>query len=172
MKRIVLPALLLFSAFSYSQEIAENKIDEFSHHAIKRTSWDLLVYKFNGSMYAHTRISRIDSSFYLNLRYVCRGACVMAEGDKFMLKLDNDSIIALPNLKLAAGCIGCGATGLPGSNALGLDLSFPITVDQLKDLCSHTITKVRLYLTDGYVEASPSSGNAQNLRKQAEIILK
>jgi hypothetical protein len=172
MKKFAIPFILFFTLHVSAQEIAENKVDEFTHRTVKRTSWDQLVYKFDGSMFAKSRISMVDSSFFLNLRYVCHGGCVMGEGDKFMLKLENDSVVTLLNLKLTAGCRGCGATGLAGASELGLDLSFPISIDQLRDLSNNKVAKIRLYLSDGYIEASVGSGNAKNLKKQAEIILK
>lgn len=171
MKRLFL-FLVFAPLFAVSQRIAENKVDEFTHNMVKRTTWDLLAYKFNGSMYAHTRISLINKDYFLQLRYLCRSGCAIGEGGRFMLKLDNDSIITLVSIKSEIACTGCGATGLVGAGVLGLDLSFTATEEQIRYVAVHRVVKARLYLSDGYVEASIGSGYAKNLGRQAELILK
>jgi len=73
------------------------------------------------------------------------------EGGQLLLKLDNDSIVTLKNLKYQIFCTGSALLGC-GSSAPGLDLSFGIYKDHLDMLLSHKIVKVRIYLTSGYVE--------------------
>ena len=162
---------LLFPFFAGAQKIAENKVDDFTHAKIRRTTWNDLDFKFSGPMIVRTRINQIDSLYYLEVKYMCHGACSMRQGDVFMLKFSSDSIISLPNPELKLSCIGCGSTGLMGSNALGLDLSFNITHEQIKYFSENKIVKIRLYLSDGYNEDSPSSSDAKIFMNQAKIML-
>jgi hypothetical protein len=168
--------LIAFTATIYcresaAQKIEENKIDEFTKNSIKRTSWDILVYKFNGSMYLHTRMSAINDSYYLDVKYLCQGGCSIGQGAELMLKLENDSIVSYKIPEGKVSCRGCGSTGIVGEDKDGLDLSFPISKDNLKLLSTQKAKKIRLYLSGGYVEGDISSSNAKSLAKQAFLIL-
>lgn len=171
MKRLLI--ILLLPAFCSAQKITEKKTDDFTHLSVKRTSWDFVVYKFGGSFVFRTRISQIEGSVFLDVKYVCSGssACIMPEGNVMMLKLSNDSILSFRNTKTVLSCNGCGSTGVAFSERQGLDLTFPTTRDVLQYLSENKLVKVRLYLQDGYVEDSVPSGSSQTMAKQAKLIL-
>lgn len=154
-----------------AQKIVENKIDEFTKHRVIRTSWEELAYKFNGSMYAHTRLSHIDSIYFLELKYVGNSTNGMMEDAEFMLKLSNDSIVTLRNLKYKLQCTGCGAIGINSAGRLGLDVDFKITPEQLRLLSNNNIVKVRIYLSGGFIEEEISNKDGGKLPKQAALIL-
>lgn len=156
MKKMFL-SLFLIPAFAFSQKIEENKIDEFTKAAVKRTTWEIIS---KGSlsrpydMYCHARVSKIDGVTFLDLRIISGSGAVFSlqKDAKIMFKMDNDSIVTLLNIKFVVTCSGCGATGYVGSSAQGLEASFVLPTEEFNDLKTHSIKKIRLYASDGYIE--------------------
>ena len=169
MKRLVL-LLLLIPAASHAQKIAEDKIDEFTHAHVKRTTWNWMDYRFGSDKMVHSRFSEIDGQLFLDVRYTTRKPCAMPEGSQFMLKFDDDSIITLVIPKTILACIGCGATGLNASGVYGLDLSFPIPADYVKIFASKRLDKYRIYLDTGYQEDNVAQSDAKTFLKQAALM--
>jgi hypothetical protein len=163
--------LLLFPTLCPAQKIAENKIDDFTHLNVKRTTWESLVYKISGSIIVHTRISKIDSSYYLDIKYMGTSACLMRDNDALMFKMENDSIVTLTNQKSTLSCLGCGAINIVGSGVQGLDLSIPISKQQLTYLASMHAVKLRLYLSDGYIEGEIGKGKYETFIRQIRLML-
>ncbi|HTC00882.1 MAG TPA: hypothetical protein VK705_09385 [Ferruginibacter sp.] len=159
--------LLLSPIFSYSQKIAENKIDDFTKTSVIRTTWDNL-YKggLSNPFWISIRVSKLNSSYWIDIKTMNDNKVQsIQEGGKFLLMLTNDSIIELNNNKYVISCIGCGATGFIGSGGEGIETSFLLN-DSLKGILQKIpLKKIRLYFTDGYVE-----GELKN--KQTELILK
>lgn len=134
-----------------SQKLVENKIDEFTKHAVKRTSWEILMEKFGTTIYI--RFSKIDSIEVLDLKIMLGGKVfAVSDGETLMLKLSNDSIMKLNTVSYEVACIGCGARGLPGSAAYGVHVKYIIDETNHELLKKYKIKKVRLYTTDGYHE--------------------
>jgi hypothetical protein len=151
MKKTLL-AFLFSPLLSTAQKIEENKVDDFTHAKIIRTTWQPIVRKLGASVIAHIRVSKIDDQEYLDLRVMGSGIISINEGDKLMLKTDKDSIITLSNLKYQIACSGCGAVGFAGSALQGLDLKFPMSPDKRDFLIMHKLVKIRLYTSGGYWE--------------------
>jgi hypothetical protein len=64
---------------------------------------------------------------------------------------------------------GCGVTGLAGSQAQGIDVSYRLFAEQINILKKYKAIKVRVYTFDGYVECNIKKG-AQTIIKALEII--
>lgn len=153
-----------------AQQIAENKIDDFTHHKIVRTTWEPIIQKFGGRIIVHIRISEIDSTFFLDLKLMGMGVTSMQEGANLMLKTDTDSIITLHNLKYQLTCSGCGAVGISGSEAEGLDLSFVLQRGAREFLIAHKINKIRIYTTDGYEEEEVPDKRARVFINELKLV--
>ena len=153
MRKLLLSILLIGILLPImAQELEENEVDEFTGSAIKRTSWETLnmTMKFT----AYFRISKINENLYFDLKLMIGGGEVFSidEGDQFMLKLENDEIVKLSNLEFTITCTGCGARGISGSAAQGIQVTYPITPEQFNMLKNNTVSKIRIYTSDGYIE--------------------
>lgn len=167
MKKLLI--LLLLPALCRGQKIAENKIDEFTKHHVVRTEWELL--DRSDGFYTHVRISNIDNSIFLNLRWIHNGEVgAVTEGTRIMLKMANDSIITLQTLKSVVSCRGCGAVGFAGSTGYGYDLACALSAEELAALSSLTIKKIRIYLSEGYEEHEIKEKNSQAIKNQILLI--
>ena len=87
-----------------------------------------------------------------------------------MLKLSNDEIIRLPNLKYEITCTGCAAKGFAGSAAQGVNVSYILDKDQLEKLKSYEVVKIRVYTTDGYVEDDSKQKNTDQIKTALKLI--
>lgn len=171
MKRLAFLAFLVPS-LSFAQKIEENKVDEFTHHKIIRTSWEPIIKKFGNSIIGHVRVSKIDGDIYINLRIMRSGsAMAIDEGARLMIKTASDSIVTLNNLKYQISCTGCGAVGFAGSALQGLDLTFPMSDDQANYLLANKAVKLRIYLTDGYLEEEIKEKFAEILINELKLAL-
>lgn len=163
MKKLLIPTflLLIFSA-SYSQKLTTNEVDEFTHHAVKRTSWETLSTSMKIGYYI--RISKIDDILYLDLKVLPMGkAFALQEGDDFMFKFDNDSIVTLKNLKTVFPCVGCGSPGgLTGASSLGVETSYVIPDNLIDSFKNLGVAKFRLYTAKGFLE--------EEIKKKANLI--
>lgn len=166
MKKIILSLVVFISIKSYSQTIAENKIDEFTKDSIKSTSWE----KLNNVYNSYLRFRKINGVYWLNLKMGFATVHSINENAELMLMTNTDSIITLNNEKFQITCTGCGAIGLLGSAAPGFDLDFKMTEAQLLYLKDHGIKKYRIYATDGYIEKVVLEKAQKNILKLAELI--
>lgn len=166
MKKLLI--LLLLPALCRGQKIAENKIDEFTKHHVVRTEWELL--DRSDGFYTHVRISNIDRSIYLNLKWLHNNEIgAITEGTRIMLKMSNDSIVTLQTLKSVVSCIGCGAVGFAGSTGYGYELTCSLEPGDLAALSAFAVKKIRIYLDEGYEEHEIKEKNSQVLMR--EILL-
>lgn len=165
MKRLLLfIAFATISAIASAQELKENKIDEFTKLALKRTSYETLVQNFKMNLFI--RGSKIDSTTYLDIKLMIGGKVFsIQENADLMLMLENDSIVTLKNLKFALSCKGCGAKGFAGSAAEGVQTSYVIDDAELKALTTHNIKKIRIYESDGYLEDEIKEKRSELLKK-------
>ena len=164
----ILTLCLLAHQPTYSQSLEEDKVDEFTGNSIKRTSWEILnqTMKFN----AFTRISEINGNVYLDLKLMTGKVFAIDEGDEFMLKLNNDEILKLQNLKYEITCTGCGARGYSGSQAQGLSVVYLLSKDQIDKLLEFGIMKIRIYTTDGYLEEDLKTKNSNVLMNSLKLL--
>lgn len=156
--------------FSTAQKIIEDKVDDFTHMHVVRTDWEMLYSKFSGVI-IHARISKLDTLVYLELKLMGAGVVGMAENTDLLLKMANDSVVTLKNLKSTISCIGCGAVGMSGSKLQGIELSFPLPASEKKILSANEISKLRIYLTGGFVEENIKSDDADTFADMVKLIL-
>ena len=170
-KWVLISTLLFGLSFSLAgQVLEENKVDEFTKHSVKRTSWETLnsSMKFN----AYFRISKIDDLIYFDLKMSIGVGEVFSikKDQELMFKLANDSIVSLPNLEYALTCKGCGAKGYMGSAAHGIQVSYPINIKQIDLLKKEKVIKARVYTSTGYVEDELKDKNALKIKKALSLV--
>jgi len=164
--------LLLASFLSFhvlSQKIEENKVDEFTGNSVKRTSWETL--NMSMSFTAYFRVSKINDNYYLGIKMMMGGdVFAINEGDEIMFKLSNDEIVKLQNLEYTITCTGCGAKGFAGSAGEGIEVSYPMTKEQVQKLTSNNVVKMRVYTNKGYVENETKEKHAKKLISALKLI--
>ena len=169
MKSIIIASLLLVCHHTFSQTIVEDKVDAFTKKQIKKTSWETL--SNIGRIYSYTRVEKIDSTIWLNLRFITGSTIAMREDAKFMLMSDLDSVVSLQNSSFQLSCTGCGAIGFYGSAAPGIDVSFIVSESKKNTLINYNrIKKIRIYTTDGYIEADIKEKHSKSLIKQFQLL--
>jgi hypothetical protein len=163
---------LLFLSLSFvikAQTIKENTIDEFTKKKVMRTSWDLICRSVK--LTAYTSVSKINDDIFISLKLMPGlGVFSISEGDEFLLKLANDSIVKLKCLKYTISCIGCGAIGFMGSGTQGISVDYPISVEQYNRLLDDKINKIRIYTSNGYIESGIKEKFAEVFKKQLTLI--
>lgn len=156
MKNALLFTLILFPVLLFSQKIERNEIDEFTGKEIIETSWELLTKDRKAKIASYARYRKIDEILYLDVRMILpyHDFFTVREGDVFYIKFSDDEVITLQNNELTFSGIGKGSIGLSGSEANGIFLSFNITSDKtIQKLKENQINKIRLYTTNGYMNA-------------------
>lgn len=168
-KTALLGLLVFFGVLTFGQTLEKNEVDEFTNNSVKRTSWETInmTMKFT----AYFRISKINDNTYFDLKMMI-GTSVFSinKGQELMIKLSNDNIVKLPNLEYAITCRGCGAKGLSGSEAQGIQVSYPISKEQIEQLKSGTGNKLRIYTNDGYVENDMKAKNYNKIIKALSLV--
>jgi hypothetical protein len=161
-------SIFIICVTSYGQKIVEKKIDDFTGDEIISTSWEPL--RKSMKMNASVTIRVVNGLAYIGLKTMFGSVYSIGEGDELMFKLKNEEIISVKNLEYTLTCTGCGATGLMGSGAPGTKTYYPITKKQLDEILASPITKVRVYLTDGYKEDKLNTKNYQRLKQLIELV--
>jgi len=171
MKNVILLIATLFSVvyYSYSQELVENKIDDFTNKAIKRTSWERLFYTNKGNVYF--RISNIDNSYYFDFKYMDGSVFSVEKGAKLMFKLENDSIYTLENLEYGITGYGEGAIGFSGSLGMGIKLTY-VSLDDTKFeiLGNKKAKRLRFYTSKGYIEEDLKPQRAELIPNAIKLV--
>lgn len=173
MRKIILLLIVAYSTFSYSQNLEENKIDEFTKKTSKKTSWEKLA--FDSEVLSYFRVTKIDDKSYLEIKLtnLHGGHFVVDEGPKIMFKLSNDSIYTLNNTKTTTTGIGDGSIGLFGMNAEGIYLTcFNPTDRNLKMLSEFKIIKIRLETTTRNLEYEIKNSYSKSVVKAVELVNK
>lgn len=168
-KKLLLLAAWVLPLCATAQKLVEDKVDDFTKAKVKRTSWETICKK--GGFWTYSKCSKIDSSRYLKFKIMSdRKVYVIEEGNELLLKIGTDSIITLKCLKRAISCRGCGAIGLVGSAAEGIEVDFFIPPDSYDFLIKNKINKMRLYTNGGFIEAEMKEDWAKLFIKQLELI--
>lgn len=163
MKQTLLFLIILFciSAKSFGQKLEENKIDDFTKDSIKRTSWESLYSTISGN--AHYRFSLVNDNETFDFKLMLDRIFFIDKDMQIMFKLQNGDIVTLNNLEYTFTCKGCGATGFIGSEAQGIEVSYPISKHQVEKLKAGKIVKVRVYTSDGYLDENVKEKNAAKI---------
>jgi hypothetical protein len=163
MKQIILLLIIFlnfYSINSFSQTLEQDEIDEFTGDVKKRTAFEALYMGWDFT--AYYCLLKVNDNYYLRFKIMLASGGVFAIGkdEKLMLKLQNNDMITLLNLEYAITNYGGGAIGLIGSNALGLEVDYKISVEQLNTLKNNKLSKIRIYTTKDYLEAEINKNKA------------
>lgn len=72
----------------------------------------------------------------------------VSEGKRFIFNFENGNTLELNNIKFSESCIGCGATGLTGSNAMGGKIYYSINDEQIQKLIDNKVLSYKIYTDD------------------------
>lgn len=169
MKWMLSTFAILFIIKISAQTIEENYTDDFTNNKIIRTSWE--VFSRNPDLNGYLRISKINNKTYLDLK-LFTGVVSMEKGSEFMLKLTNDSIVKLAANETVISCLGCGAIGLLGSQAYGLNVSFELAEEIIALLFQKPVKKARIYFRTGYREADIKEKFGDVIQKLLSLVKK
>lgn len=166
MRRSIL--LILFCSIwvaAFSQKIVKNEKDEFTGSQVTETSYTPISDGFNCAL----RI--VNDTWTLLAVFNCGdNVYTMEEDAEFMLKLQNDSIITLQNLKDAVAEYWSKTVGSLHLSHFNLKTKYILSNEQIKQLQTTPITVVRFNTTDGYIERKVSGKNAKKLLKLFNLI--
>jgi hypothetical protein len=171
MKKTILISLVTLAGMtlqSFGQKLDENKTDEFTKNSVKRTSWETL--SSSSVANAHFRISLINEYETFDVKLMINKVFSIDKDQELMFKLANGDVVKLQNLKYTITCNGCGATGLAGSEAEGIQVVYPLAKEQIEQLKANKIVKVRIYTNDGYVEDDVKDKNAEKIIKSLQLL--
>jgi len=173
MKKYIQLALLLilFSTSLFAQKIKKREVDKFTKNKVVKTSWETINadLKFTCSI----RGTKINESYYLDFKIMMGmgGVFAVPDGESIMLLLENEEVIKIHNPEHTISSVGAGATGMMGSGSDGVFLSCKVAQEQLESIAKSNITKVRIYTTDGYVEANINNRKAKKANKVIDLII-
>lgn len=165
---IIISAFILFTNDLISQEIVEDKIDEFTNNSVKRTSWEKLVWEMDLTVYY--RISKINEIVLIELKASNRSVFSIAKDQELMLKLVNGEIIKLLNVEYVLTCTGCGAIGLNGSGAEGIHATYMLDKETIDKIKVSQIEKIRIYTSKGYFEKELKEKFAKSIISSISLI--
>ncbi len=169
--KYLLPFLLICSSVS-GQKLITNEKDKFTGKQIKRTSWESIGSTGSlGGYTFYTQLTKIDTTAYFDLRVMYTGRKLLSvhKDDELMFMLQDSSIVKLKSSEFKISSYGGGATGLSGSQALGMVVSYYINEENLKTLTGNII-KIRWYTTDGYVEHDIKGKNSNKINELVKLI--
>ncbi|HTK21201.1 MAG TPA: hypothetical protein VL442_16880 [Mucilaginibacter sp.] len=167
-------ALIIFSVLigltlkTFAQKLEENKKDDFTNAAIKRTSWETLTSSLSET--AYFRISQVNGSETFDLKLMLYKIFYIGKDAELSFKLANGEIVTLKNLEYAITCKGCGAAGYSGSAAEGIQVTYPMSSEQVEKLKANKIVKVRIDTSMGYVEDDIKDKRAEKLIKSLGLL--
>lgn len=166
MKKILL--LMLLSTMwitSFSQKIVKNEKDEFTGNHVIETSYVTL----NDGLTCAIR--GVNDTRVLMVSFNGGDDVYTMEKDaQFMFKLQNDSIVTFLNLEDAIGEYKSYTVGSTYISHFLLKTRYILSDEQIKDLQTNKITKVRFYTTTGYIERAVSDKSAKKLLKLFSLI--
>jgi hypothetical protein len=146
----------------FSQEIAENKTDEFTKKKIIRSGWEKLTFTKYAS---YIRLNKINESYFLNLKIITSSVSSVRENDNISFLFSDGSILDLKNSEYTLSNYGDGAIGINGSQALGLSLVTRLSEDEIQQLKNKTVSKIRVNTSNGYVEDVVKEKHAKVVKK-------
>lgn len=170
MKKIILILIIITSAnYTFGQELTKNEVDEFTGKTVKETSWETLNKK--SKLYSYVRFRKVDSTIYFVFKMMIGNKVYSVDkGEVLYLKFADEEIVKISNSQYQLTTYGAGAVGLIGSKALGVELTCLINQETLSKLEEKTLAKVRVYTSDGYVEAEVKEKQAENFKELAKLI--
>ena len=164
-RSVLLMILCTMWVAAFSQKIVKNEKDEFTGSHVTETSYTAISDGFNCAL------RTINDTRTLLAVFNCGDDVYsMEEGAEFMLKLQNDSIITLQNLKDAVAEYWSSTIGSLHLSHFNLKTKYILSDEQIQQLQTTPITVVRFYTTDGYIERKVSAKNAKKLLKLFNLL--
>lgn len=168
MKKIIL--FLLVSLPIYSQKIIEDKIDDFTNKSIVRTEWEKI--SSNSDLYLNVRISKIDGTCFLELKFFPKGVSSIDTKDDMSFMLESGEVINLRSTKYQLSNYGDGAIGIIGSQALGFHIDCLVSEADIQKFKNNLIKKIRINKSEGYAESDIKPKFAEKFRGLFQVVYK
>ena len=163
----LLLVLMIFPLIGLAQTVKEFNEENTK---VLRTSWEPLIKGLTANMIVHVQCSRTNSDLELGFKLLWVKEGAVDEGAELQFTLDNDSIVTLNNSRFTLPCVGCGAVRFFGSGDLGFYLRFAIPPPEANKLATQKIKKVRLYMTDGYIENNVKAKSGDLIQKELRLL--
>jgi len=161
--------LIILTNLTFGQKLTKDEVDSFTNKTVKETSWETLNKK--SSLYSYVRFRKVDSIYILGFKMMIGNKVYSVdEGEVLLFKFMDDEIIKIKNSEYQLTTYGAGATGLAGSNMLGINLTCVIDKKILEKLKAKPLMEVRVYTSDGYAEAEVKNKQADKFMELASLI--
>lgn len=143
-----------------------NEVDPFTKREVVQTKWERLFSNLGTAVNVYG--ARVDSFHYLTVGLNMLDVFSVDEDAKLMFILDNDSVVTLKALEWVVADYS--TTGSITTWYGSVDYYVPDSLLIL--LTSHTVKKLRLYMTDGYFEKEVTESNAAAIKDVLPCVLK
>ena len=113
----------------------------------------------------------IDGTFILDVKIDVGGKVlgIHKDGELIFLFDDGDKL-TINSLNGYVGARGAGAVGLGGSNSIGINARYSFQIaDDYKLLQTKTVSKYRVYFTDGYIDFEPNKAQSSTIQKLFQL---
>lgn len=155
MKTILL-LLILLPSISFSQcKYLRDDVDKFTNDTIKQTRFNRLCYK--GIRCFNYAFALMNGYKYLMVSYVSSSIYSVRDDAKLMLLMDDGSVINLNVIK--------GGIAGPSLSVWYLEVYLPLSDDNYDLLRSKSISTIRYFTADGYVELDTKPKNSNLFKK-------
>lgn len=165
MKNLLLVITLFGTLNTFSQNSAfeKNEIDDMLGHKVLITKWSTIVMNWNSTVYSRIHLS--GENIFLDIKAGTNKVTSAQKDALLILKTWNDSLIKLKNSSYTISGIGDGAIGLSGSRDQGISLSYQISKKELEEISKNGIKKIRIYLSDYYMEEELKKKKSDSFKK-------
>lgn len=161
MKKLFFILALLLPIVANAVKIKTDEIDEFSGKRTVITSWEAVA-----NTMIHIRFRYQNDNQYLDFKFVTNSSFVIPDKGELLFKSSQGNTTEFNSVKMYAGSVGGGATGLAGSQQWGISATYKGDLEWFKD---NDARLLRVYETDGYVDKKISESEGRNLKKLYEL---
>jgi hypothetical protein len=160
MKKILI--LILVPFLSHAQKITENKKDDMTGNVIIRTSKE----RITGGMspkWIKAGVTKVNNTLFLEATVSMSGTFfIVREGGEAIIKMSNDSTVTIKSISMESAHDGMG-----GKQA---DLRFALAEPGLGGLQKNSISKIRIYTSEGYQDFEIPEKNKDIVKKEIQLI--
>lgn len=163
MKGILLVILFLpIFLFGQNCKYEKNEVDKFTQKQTIITSEQIAWKNPMGGNTLSFKFQKVDGNISMWMRYSMSNTFAVSEGSKFMLLTDNGTI-ELPALESKVSD--------HYSSTSFLIAYYAVTPENFEKLLNSTVTDIRFYTTDGYIEHTLKK-NKQSIFAQTSACIK
>ncbi len=175
MKKIILFILLSVSNIAISQncKYKTNEVDEFTKNTILETKGGILTISGMGLGFSTAfSLKKINNTRYLNFQVISPSIFTLREDDEIMFKTDSENTINFKFPKtIIADYISGTRIGTSTTPSMWTGkILIPISDENYERLLAETISKLRVYTSDGYVDDDIKGKRAKKLQKYLKCI--